>query len=47
VTAARQEGAGSNYYPAFAGSGKTNSISWLSHRLASLHDAMTERFLTA
>ena len=26
-----------------AGSGKTNSISWLSHRLASLHDAEDEK----
>ncbi len=34
------EGAGSNYLIQHsAGSGKTNSISWLSHRLASLHDA--------
>jgi type I restriction enzyme, R subunit len=34
------EGPGSNYLIQHsAGSGKTNSISWLSHRLASLHDA--------
>ncbi len=34
------EGLGSNYLIQHsAGSGKTNSISWLSHRLASLHDA--------
>jgi type I restriction enzyme R subunit len=40
VAAARQEGAGHNYLVQHsAGSGKTNSISWLSHRLASLHDA--------
>ena len=40
VTAARQEGPGRNYLIQHsAGSGKTNSISWLSHRLASLHDA--------
>ena len=39
VAAARQEGAGRNYLIQHsAGSGKTNSISWLSHRLASLHD---------
>lgn len=39
VSAARQEGAGRNYLIQHsAGSGKTNSISWLSHRLASLHD---------
>lgn len=34
------EGTGRNYLIQHsAGSGKTNSISWLSHRLASLHDA--------
>ena len=39
VDAARQEGTGHNYLIQHsAGSGKTNSISWLSHRLASLHD---------
>ena len=39
VTAARSEGPGRNYLIQHsAGSGKTNSISWLSHRLASLHD---------
>ena len=36
---AAQEGAGHNYLIQHsAGSGKTNSISWLSHRLASLHN---------
>ncbi len=40
VTAARGEGPGRNYLIQHsAGSGKTNSISWLSHRLASLHDS--------
>jgi type I restriction enzyme R subunit len=40
VAAARVEGAGHDYLIQHsAGSGKTNSISWLSHRLASLHDA--------
>ncbi len=40
VVAARGEGTGRNYLIQHsAGSGKTNSISWLSHRLASLHDA--------
>ncbi len=40
VEAARREGPGRNYLIQHsAGSGKTNSISWLSHRLASLHDA--------
>ncbi|WP_419845053.1 type I restriction endonuclease subunit R [Candidatus Poriferisocius sp.] len=38
VETARLEGAGNNYLIQHsAGSGKTNSISWLSHRLASLH----------
>lgn len=40
VSATRAEGTGHNYLIQHsAGSGKTNSISWLSHRLASLHDA--------
>jgi type I restriction enzyme R subunit len=40
VATARQEGPGQNYLIQHsAGSGKTNSISWLSHRLASLHNA--------
>jgi type I restriction enzyme, R subunit len=40
IAAARTEGPGQNYLIQHsAGSGKTNSISWLSHRLASLHDA--------
>jgi len=39
VAAARREGAGHNYLIQHsAGSGKTDSISWLAHRLASLHD---------
>ena len=39
VAAARSDGPGQNYLAQHsAGSGKTNSISWLSHRLASLHD---------
>jgi type I restriction enzyme R subunit len=39
IDAARAEGPGHNYLIQHsAGSGKTNSISWLSHRLASLHD---------
>ena len=38
------EGPGRNYLIQHsAGSGKTNSISWLSHRLASLHDADDEK----
>jgi len=40
IAHARLDGAGSNYLIQHsAGSGKTNSISWLAHRLASLHDA--------
>ena len=40
VATSRGEGPGRNYLIQHsAGSGKTNSISWLSHRLASLHDA--------
>ena len=38
--AARQEGPGHNYLVEHsAGSGKSNTIGWLAHRLASLHDA--------
>jgi len=40
VAAARTQGAGHNYLIQHsAGSGKSNSIGWLAHRLASLHDA--------
>jgi type I restriction enzyme R subunit len=40
VETAGREGVGRNYLIQHsAGSGKTNSISWLSHRLASLHDS--------
>ena len=40
TAAARTEGPGRNYLIQHsAGSGKTNSIAWLAHRLASLHDA--------
>jgi len=40
ASAAAKEGAGRNYLIQHsAGSGKTNSISWLAHRLASLHTA--------
>lgn len=44
VSAARIENAGHNYLIQHsAGSGKTNSISWLSHRLASLHNAQDQK----
>ncbi len=39
IAGARADGVGNHYLVQHsAGSGKTNSISWLSHRLASLHD---------
>lgn len=44
IAAARENGPGSNYLIQHsAGSGKTNSISWLAHRLASLHDAQDRK----
>ncbi|HEY5297268.1 MAG TPA: DEAD/DEAH box helicase family protein [Verrucomicrobiae bacterium] len=44
IDATRSEGAGKNYLIQHsAGSGKTNSISWLSHRLASLHDSKDQK----
>ncbi|RJQ50219.1 MAG: type I restriction endonuclease subunit R [Nitrospiraceae bacterium] len=44
VNAARQEGIGHNYLIEHsAGSGKSNTIGWLAHRLASLHDTENQR----
>ena len=44
TAASRTAGAGRNYLIQHsAGSGKTNSISWLSHRLASLHSAQDQK----
>jgi type I restriction enzyme R subunit len=44
VDAARSEGVGHNYLVEHsAGSGKSNTIGWLTHRLASLHDASNQR----
>lgn len=44
VEAARQEGSGNRYLVQHsAGSGKTNSISWLAHRLSQLHDDTNQR----
>jgi type I restriction enzyme, R subunit len=44
VEAARAEGPGHNYLVEHsAGSGKSNTIAWLTHRLASLHDASNQR----
>ena len=46
VAAAGREGTGRNYLIQHsAGSGKTKSISWLSHRLASLHDNDNQKIL--
>ncbi len=44
VDAARTEGVGQNYLVEHsAGSGKSNTIGWLAHRLSSLHDERNER----
>ena len=44
VDAARSEGVGHSYLVEHsAGSGKSNTIGWLTHRLASLHDAVNQR----
>ena len=44
VDAARAEGAGHNYLVEHsAGSGKSNTIGWLAHRLASLHNTSNQR----
>ncbi|KAB2893795.1 MAG: type I restriction endonuclease subunit R [Bacteroidetes bacterium] len=44
VANARQEGVGNNYLIEHsAGSGKSNTIGWLAHRLSSLHDENDER----
>ena len=44
VDAARSDGVGHNYLVEHsAGSGKSNTIGWLTHRLSSLHDASNAR----
>lgn len=44
VETARQEGVGHNYLIEHsAGSGKSNTIGWLAHRLASLHNEQNQR----
>ncbi|MCB9604771.1 MAG: type I restriction endonuclease subunit R [Sandaracinus sp.] len=44
VAAAAEHGAGTNYLVQHsAGSGKSNSIGWLAHRLQSLHDANDDK----
>jgi type I restriction enzyme R subunit len=43
ITAARRDGIGHNYLIEHsAGSGKSNTIGWLAHRLVSLHNAQNE-----
>ena len=47
VAHAKANGSGRNYLVQHsAGSGKSNSIAWLAHRLASLHDAQDEKSFT-
>lgn len=44
IEAAQKDGPGTNYLVEHsAGSGKSNTIGWLAHRLASLHNAQNER----
>ena len=48
VADARQRGVGNNYLVQHsAGSGKSNSIAWLAHRLSSLYDEQDERVFDA
>ncbi|MBN1451275.1 MAG: type I restriction endonuclease subunit R [Anaerolineales bacterium] len=48
VTHAREHGAGQNYLIEHsAGSGKSNTIAWLAHRLASLHNARNQRVFSS
>lgn len=48
IATTREEGAGSNYLVQHsAGSGKSNSIAWLAHRLASLHDSTDNRVFSS
>ena len=48
ITAACADGVGSNYLVQHsAGSGKSNSIAWLAHRLASLHDEGDEKIFNS
>ncbi|MGA2641359.1 MAG: type I restriction endonuclease, partial [Spirochaetia bacterium] len=48
VQTAKIEGAGHNYLVQHsAGSGKSNSIAWLAHRLASLHDNKDEKVFSS
>lgn len=46
VNSARRHGVGKNYLVQHsAGSGKSNSIAWLAHRLSNLHDAQDQRIV--
>ncbi|AHF03946.1 type I restriction endonuclease subunit R [Marichromatium purpuratum 984] len=48
LAAAREHGAGSNYLVQHsAGSGKSNTIAWLAHRLASLHNGEDDKVYDA
>ena len=48
IAAAEKEGAGNNYLVQHsAGSGKSNSIAWLAHRLSSLHDKKDEKVFSS
>lgn len=48
IETTKEEGAGSNYLVQHsAGSGKSNSIAWLAHRLASLHDSEDNRVFSS
>ena len=48
IETTKEEGAGSNYLVQHsAGSGKSNSIAWLAHRLASLHDSGDNRIFSS
>jgi type I restriction enzyme R subunit len=48
IDTTKEEGAGNNYLIQHsAGSGKSNSIAWIAHRLASLHDAADNRIFSS
>lgn len=48
LTDARQKGAGNNYLIQHsAGSGKSNSIAWLAHRLSSLHNEQNKKVFSS
>ena len=48
ISASQKEGAGNNYLVQHsAGSGKSNSIAWLAHRLSSLHNEKDEKVFSS